>query len=51
MELMPYIIYLIVLTILANLLYYKVTQKKNKAYFIYSLVNFVFYFLIGYLCF
>lgn len=49
MRLAIYIIYLIILTIVGNLLYYKFTQKKNKGYFIYSLLNFVFYAIVGYL--
>ena len=51
MTLFAYIIYLIILTILGNLLYYYINKEKIKDYFIYSLINFVFYVFVGYLCF
>lgn len=51
MNFLMYIIYLIILTILGNLLYYYTNKEKNKGYFIYSLINFTFYVFVGYLCF
>lgn len=51
MKFLVYIIYLIILTILGNLLYYYINKEKIKGYFIYSLVNFAFYVFVGYLCF
>ena len=47
--LIAYILYLVIITILGNLLYYKLNDKKNKKYFKYSLTILLIFIIYGFL--
>lgn len=49
MKLILYILYLIFITIIGNLLYYKINNKKSKKYFTYSLKLLLIYVWFGWL--